>query len=580
MAVSVDTVYQRVLSISNKEQRGYITPQEFNLFANQAQMDIFEQYFYDVNQISRNPGNQTEYSDHLSILGEKVNLFEMIGDCKRLTDGSTPYPAFKLPDVDNLYRLGTVKFRPINDNKITDPYVNQVSGNNVLTNNTSSLTTFTNAGVYGTGGVYTPDASVAVSGSSNEFITFTNSTAGNRAAVSIDTTNNLKSSVTYRVSFTVSGYTSGKIVATLESYHASNESRFVVSEAINENGTYVYNMEFNEITNDGTSLADTGGALWFHAIDDVDSTNLSISEISIKQLATNWNGNYGVMYVGGNLKPSTTPITNTWMHDNFGLHLGTPTSLRQNRLNGTSAWGDVKASGHFYFTDTTFKEGNTYQVAFKVKGATKGQLILFAHLAFSFENHFSMASVTDSNYTSTSLYNFDDHGSDHEVLIYWTQGSESSALSQLRLYKDGSFDGAIDSVSVRLINDHDASVEIEPVNENELTYMLQTKLAKPTTKRPVYARRDNLLNIHPYTIVDGVSCNYIRKPNKVEWGYTEINGTALYNSSASSDFELHESEEVNLVIKILKLAGISIDDPQLYQVAAREDMFNIQQEKA
>ena len=48
--VNIDTVYQRVLAIANKEQRGYITPQEFNLFANQSQMDIFEQYFYDINQ--------------------------------------------------------------------------------------------------------------------------------------------------------------------------------------------------------------------------------------------------------------------------------------------------------------------------------------------------------------------------------------------------------------------------------------------------------------------------------------------------------------------------------------------------
>ena len=40
MAVSIDTVYQRVLSILNKEQRGYITPQEFNLLANQAQIEI------------------------------------------------------------------------------------------------------------------------------------------------------------------------------------------------------------------------------------------------------------------------------------------------------------------------------------------------------------------------------------------------------------------------------------------------------------------------------------------------------------------------------------------------------------
>ena len=49
MPVNVDTVYQTVQALANKEQRGYLTPQEFNLFANQAQQDIFEQYFYDLN---------------------------------------------------------------------------------------------------------------------------------------------------------------------------------------------------------------------------------------------------------------------------------------------------------------------------------------------------------------------------------------------------------------------------------------------------------------------------------------------------------------------------------------------------
>ena len=40
MAISIDRVYQKVLTFANKEQRGYITPQEFNLFADQAQMEI------------------------------------------------------------------------------------------------------------------------------------------------------------------------------------------------------------------------------------------------------------------------------------------------------------------------------------------------------------------------------------------------------------------------------------------------------------------------------------------------------------------------------------------------------------
>ena len=61
------------------------------------------------------------------------------------------------------------------------------------------------------------------------------------------------------------------------------------------------------------------------------------------------------------------------------------------------------------------------------------------------------------------------------------------------------------------------------------------------------------------------------RPTDVSWNYTEINGAALYNSASSVDFELHESEENTLVIKILALAGISIKDPQLMQVAMAKE---------
>jgi len=102
MSVSVDTVYQRVLAILNKEQRGYVTPQEFNLFANQAQMDIFEQYFYDINQFSRIHGNDTEFSDMLNILNEKVDPFEVTGPMTYAAGHWNLLPA------DNLYRIGTI----------------------------------------------------------------------------------------------------------------------------------------------------------------------------------------------------------------------------------------------------------------------------------------------------------------------------------------------------------------------------------------------------------------------------------------------------------------------------------------
>ena len=85
MAISIDTVYQRVLALANKEQRGYITPQEFNLFADQAQMEIFEQYFYDINQWNRQHGNDHEYSDMLVNLEEKIDKFAAATDSDNVT---------------------------------------------------------------------------------------------------------------------------------------------------------------------------------------------------------------------------------------------------------------------------------------------------------------------------------------------------------------------------------------------------------------------------------------------------------------------------------------------------------------
>ena len=104
MAVSVDTVYQTVLAIANKEQNGYITPQEFNLFANRAQMEIFEQYFYDIAQFSRTPGTSHDYADALTNLEEKISYFKKWNH--GITIGNTPWGDAILPD--NLYRLGNV----------------------------------------------------------------------------------------------------------------------------------------------------------------------------------------------------------------------------------------------------------------------------------------------------------------------------------------------------------------------------------------------------------------------------------------------------------------------------------------
>ena len=101
--VNIDTVYQKVLAVANKEQRGYITPQEFNLFANQAQMEIFEQYFYDLNQFSRILGNDTTYADMVTLLNEKIDVFEKFRQDVTMSSGG-------VGTLPTHYRIGELSY--------------------------------------------------------------------------------------------------------------------------------------------------------------------------------------------------------------------------------------------------------------------------------------------------------------------------------------------------------------------------------------------------------------------------------------------------------------------------------------
>ena len=106
MAISVDRVYQKVLAIANKEQRGYITPQEFNLFAEQAQMAIVEQYFYDLEQRQRGVGNDFDYADIVSNIEEKISIFDIHDE----SHSGTSDGRITLPNLGNtMWRLGSVK---------------------------------------------------------------------------------------------------------------------------------------------------------------------------------------------------------------------------------------------------------------------------------------------------------------------------------------------------------------------------------------------------------------------------------------------------------------------------------------
>ena len=129
--VNVDIVYRTVLLIINKEQRGYITPDEFNKTATQVQLEIFNEYFENLNQQIRIPDNDTEYADRIKNLQEKIAIFQTDGTCLPSVLPGADW--FDIPAVTNFYKLGTVIY---NDDK----EVQYVQPNELLEINLSPIT--------------------------------------------------------------------------------------------------------------------------------------------------------------------------------------------------------------------------------------------------------------------------------------------------------------------------------------------------------------------------------------------------------------------------------------------------------
>tara|TARA_R100000458_G_C8244155_1_gene222521 strand:- start:339 stop:1073 length:735 start_codon:yes stop_codon:yes gene_type:complete len=159
MAISVDTVYQKVLALTNKEQRGYITPQEFNLMADRAQMQIFDSYFHDVKSAYHKPSTSINEADELGILEEKLHphrirmnftqnandntmtyssdvVYKINSLIINLADGTTRYVT-----PVNLEEIQYIENNPLTKATINRPvYVRTTAGG--TQNNTVTLTTY------------------------------------------------------------------------------------------------------------------------------------------------------------------------------------------------------------------------------------------------------------------------------------------------------------------------------------------------------------------------------------------------------------------------------------------------------
>jgi hypothetical protein len=124
---------------------------------------------------------------------------------------------------------------------------------------------------------------------------------------------------------------------------------------------------------------------------------------------------------------------------------------------------------------------------------------------------------------------------------------------------------------------------LEELQKSEFYYIQNSRLTASTEKNPTFLRESGRIIVAPSSIITNITANYIRKPLDPVWGFTVgSRGQYIYNpapyspgtpATGSRNFELHESEQTRLIIKILMYAGIIIKDPQIVQAAAQQSQL-------
>jgi len=102
MAANINSIYQKVLALLNKEQRGYLTPQEFNLLADRAQNEIYENYFHQIRNSNAKIKDDDTHTDTLEMIEAKLSPF-----LKSETNTNVSSGVMTLPT--DLYKLDIVK---------------------------------------------------------------------------------------------------------------------------------------------------------------------------------------------------------------------------------------------------------------------------------------------------------------------------------------------------------------------------------------------------------------------------------------------------------------------------------------
>jgi hypothetical protein len=111
----INSVRNTVLSVLNKNNYGYISPSDFNLYAQNSQMEIYEEYFNSYNKVlnaenARSSG--TDYADLEQPIAETLESFLRTDYLSKISGNTFSMPSPTTTGYGS-YRLLDIKCKPV-----------------------------------------------------------------------------------------------------------------------------------------------------------------------------------------------------------------------------------------------------------------------------------------------------------------------------------------------------------------------------------------------------------------------------------------------------------------------------------
>jgi len=123
----INDIRNTVLAVLNKNNYGYISPQDFNLYAQQAQMDLFEDYFYAYNYQVNKENQRTSGTGYADIKKGYAEVIDFFSVTFNLSQVGANLDKFFLPSISttgsdyyliNKIFIGSTELERIEQSKI------------------------------------------------------------------------------------------------------------------------------------------------------------------------------------------------------------------------------------------------------------------------------------------------------------------------------------------------------------------------------------------------------------------------------------------------------------------------------